>query len=327
METDDCFYQELDTDFSRSLGELKTDNPDDDRFQRQFVHLSPVKSKFKKTVETVLCVHGQKSEAEPGVPMTLLVLGVQLNCHGRDFRFQSVTVRLEFGEDDKADLPNAAPANAKVVAFAPWVQERRWNQSDASITDTKGGGAALGVEQMAKAELSATLERQIAYTRTHFDRGTASRLADERTGRVHGVEWYCEQNKLQNLGVEPYFLLAVLVERASAAATFSATYNMRIEAGFMYDLRQGIRTAFRLRRPEDAPLYYDPSRPPQANGLEDKGISLLAKVDPKNLGALAAGSQLSKILDPDEGLRLSAFEPLQPPKAAGDDGEEYADDA
>ncbi|CAG9981144.1 unnamed protein product [Clonostachys byssicola] len=326
MATDDYFYQETNADFSRNLGELKTDNPEGNRFQRQFPHLSDVKSKFKKTVETVLCVHGQKSEKEPGVPMTLLVLGVQLNCHKRDFRFQSVKIWLEFGEDDKADPPNAVPANAKVVAFAPWAQERRWNENDGSITNKKGGTAGVGAEQIAKIELSGTMEHQIAYTRKYFDRGTASRIADEHTGRVYGVEWYCEQNKLQKFGVKPYFLLAVLVERASAA-TFSATYKMRIEAGFMHDLGQGIRSAFRLRRPEDAPLYYDPSLPPQAHGLEDEGISLLAKVDSKNLGALAVGDQLSKFVDPDEGALSVAFEPLQPPKEDDDDAEDDDDDA
>ncbi|KAF1961326.1 hypothetical protein CC80DRAFT_488627 [Byssothecium circinans] len=316
-EPDDSFYEELNADFSGSLGELKTDNPDDDRFQRQWVHLSPDKSEFKKTVETVLCVHGRKSKTDP-TPMTLVVFGVELNCHARDFRFQSVRIWVGFHEDEKADPPNSTPVKPAVVAYAPWVQQRRWNASDATITNTKGVGSTVGAEQVAKVELSGNLERQIEFTRLHFDRGTASRRVDPRSGRIFGVEWYCEQNDLQKHGVEPYFLVGILVQRATGDAdkptTFSATFDMRIEAGFLHDMRQGFRRAFRLRRPEDAPIYFDPSRPPAPHGLQDKGLSLLSDIDPENLGGLAVKDHLSKLLEPKEGMKLAAFKPMDPPK-------------
>ncbi|KAL6807932.1 hypothetical protein GGI42DRAFT_319303 [Trichoderma sp. SZMC 28013] len=309
---DDNLYEELEPDFSGSLGGFKTFNPKKDRFQRSAIHVSAKKSKFKKTVELILCCHGWKTP-DKEVPMTLIVLGVKLSCHDRDSRFQSVRISLQFDEDDKRDPRDAFEACPQVVAYAPFVQDEYWNITEANVADTNEYGGKLGVDQVVQAEVSANKSSEVSYTRRHFDRGTAYRLHDQHTGRFNGVEWYCEQNKQQNYGVMPNFHLAVLVERSrlhGKAISFKAEFDMRAEAGFRHDIEQGLRRAFRLLRPEDDPVYFDPSKEkPDVNGVGGVGEKLLKNIEIDNLGALAEGQLLTKLIYSAEGL-LPGFEPM-----------------
>ncbi|KAI5918249.1 hypothetical protein F4810DRAFT_693230 [Camillea tinctor] len=94
---DDFFYEDLDPDFDGSLGAFQTGNPIDNRFQRQFIRISPERSKFKKKVESVLCVHGWKNE-DRREPMTLVVFSVSLYCTKPDYRYESVEIWLTFDE-------------------------------------------------------------------------------------------------------------------------------------------------------------------------------------------------------------------------------------
>ncbi|KUI69797.1 hypothetical protein VM1G_04803 [Cytospora mali] len=312
---DDSFYEELNADFSGSLGSLKTNNPEGDRFQRPFIHLSPEKSKFRKTVEPVLCVHGWK-EGGSGKPMTLLIIGVHLTCHDKDFRFQTVKIRLAFHEDDKADPPNAEKAEPRVVAYAPWVQQKIWGETDENIEETTEYSGAAGVDKVVQLDLDAKKGRKRTFTRKHFDRGTADRLIDQKTFRIYGVEWFCQQNSLQTYGVQPYFHLAVLLERSHTKTgdgiTFRAVYDMRVEAGFKHDVQQGLRRVFRLFRPEDAPVYFDPSIDHEGSGLEGYGTDILKKIDKDNLGILAEKGKLSSLLELDT-KTLQGLDPMQPP--------------
>jgi hypothetical protein len=227
--------------------------------------------------------------------MTLLVLGVNLTCHAKTFRYQSVRIWLGFHEDDKADPPPTTKASPAVVAYAPFVVEERWNERKVNVKETRGPGATVGVDYVGKNEGNAIKGMEFSYMGEHFDKGTADRLIEKETGRVYGVEWYCEQNDLQKFGVKPHFHLAILLSRShneqNKPITFSAVLDMRIEAGFMHDINQGVRRAFRLRKPEDAPIYFDPSRvEPQVHGLQEKGASLLEKVKKNKLGDLAEGT-------------------------------------
>ncbi|KAL7950025.1 hypothetical protein V8C42DRAFT_309256 [Trichoderma barbatum] len=309
--TSDCLYEELSPDSSQSLGGFKTSNPPDDRFQRQMIHTSPTKSKFKKTVELVLCIHGWKSP-DRKVPMTLIVLGVHLSCHGRNFRFQSLQIGLRFGEDDQRDPANGVEACPQVVAYAPFVQEKRWNTTTANVNDSREYGGILGVNQFAQTDMRASRRVEVSYMRKHFGRGSAHRLYDDRTGRTYGVEWYCEQNKLDNYGVLPYFHLAVLLERSShhgGAIPFRAEFDMWTEAGFKHDIEQGLRRAFRLRK--DDPVYFDPSKEkPDVYGVAGVGEKLLENIRIDNLGALAEGQLLSKLID-SAGSSLVGLEPME----------------
>ncbi|KAK5997910.1 hypothetical protein PT974_00276 [Cladobotryum mycophilum] len=312
----DNFYEDLDPDFDQSLGAFKTSNPTDNRYQRQFIRISKQRSEFKKTVELVLCVHGWK-RPDKKEPMTLIILGVYLKCHAKNFRYQSVRIGLSFHEDDKADPSKAVEASPQVVAYAPFVREQRWNVTSSSNEDAHSYGASLGGGQFVTLDANAKKEASVSYTRKHFDKGTADRLYDENTGRVYGVEWYCEQNQLEQYGVEPHFHLAVLVDRKHDAnnnpVTYSAIFDMKIEAGFAHDFRQEIRRLFRLRKPEDDPIYFDPSREePQVHGLDGVGKKLLEKIKIDNLGELAEGEELSQLLNI-PGMTFSGLEAMSPP--------------
>lgn len=307
---DDYFHEELNPELSESLGGFKTTNPEGDRFQRQMLHVSSAKSKFKKTVELVLCAHGWK-HSDRKEPMTLIVLGINLSCHTRHFRFQSVRIWLTFDEDNKRNPSDGVIAYPHVIAYAPFVQQERWNVSTANITDNRELEAGLSVNQLASVNVSGSRSHEISYTRKHFDRGSADRLYDDKTGRTYGVEWYCEQNQLQKYGVQPNFHLAVLLGRLhdkENAISFKARFDMQIEAGFIHDFEQGLRRAFRLQKPEDDPVYFDPSKEPDVHGAAGIGQKLLEKIDLDNLGALAEGNMLSKLLDATGAL--SGIEPM-----------------
>ncbi|KAJ4864718.1 hypothetical protein T069G_01248 [Trichoderma breve] len=172
----------------------------------------------------------------------------------------------------------------------------------------------MGVDQVVQAEVSANKSSEISYTRRHFDRGTADRLYDKNTRRFSGVEWYCEQNELQNYGVMPNFHLAVLVERShhhGKAISFKAEFDLQAEAGSIHDFKQCLRRAYRLLRPEDDPVYFDPSKEkPDVNGVGGVGEKLLESITIDNLGALTEGKLLSKLID-SAGGALTGLEPMK----------------
>src|SRR5215469_13960135 len=67
------FYQEADTKEGESTGSLKTENPIGDPWQREWIHLAPRPSKFKRTVQMTLCMHGWDSP-EHKEAMSLIVV-------------------------------------------------------------------------------------------------------------------------------------------------------------------------------------------------------------------------------------------------------------
>ncbi|KAL6814016.1 hypothetical protein V8C40DRAFT_255775 [Trichoderma camerunense] len=310
FDTDDYLYEEENNHLSDSLGGFKTSNPVGKHVQRQMIRVSGERSRFKKRVELVLCVHGWKNPDKKD-PMTLIVLGVNLSCHVRNFRFQSVQIKLKFHEDDKRDPADLIKAQPQVVAYAPFVQQKLWNTTVTHIKDTNQYGGKLSVNQVGQADVSATKSSEVSYTRQHFDRGSAHPLYNERTGRIYGVEWFCEQNNQQDYGIMPNFHLAVLLRRShdgDRPISFKAEFDMRAEAGFRHDFEQGLRRAFRSLRPEDDPVYFDPSKEqPDAYGV---GVKLLESVQVDNLGALAEGMLLSKLID-SAGGALAGLEPMK----------------
>lgn len=308
---DPSLYEVLGPESSETLGAFKITNPDADQFQRPMILVSPKDSNFKKTVELVLCIHGWEDPSKK-VPMTLVVLGVNLFSHARDFRIQSVRIWLSFGEDETRP-PNLAAARPVVVAYAPFVRQEHGNSSEAENTENPSYAASVGVSYVANVEGTASRKDTVSYTRRHFDKGSAQRTYDERAGRVHGVEWYYEQNSMQRYGVKPNFHLAALVKRSPQegpeSSIFTACFDMRAEAGFMHNFNEGYRRVFRLKRPEDYPLLFDPERTLLMNGVNGTGKALLERIQIDNLGALADGEMLSKLVDFASGL-LPGLEPM-----------------
>ncbi|EHK42139.1 hypothetical protein TRIATDRAFT_287499 [Trichoderma atroviride IMI 206040] len=309
----DYFYEDEEPDFYQRLGAFKTSNPPSNRFQRRFIHISKEKSDFKKSVELVLCVHGWKTP-EKKEPMTLIILSVRLSCHKRNSRYRSVTITLSFREDNEPGSSKAAlEASPEVAAYAPFVEEKRWNKTMSSNQDGNSYGAGLSGGQFVTANVNANRQANISYTRQYFDRGTADRLYDDHKDRLYGVQWYCEQNQLAKTGVEPHFHLAILVDRKHDANNepipFSAILDMKLEAGFAHDFGSGIRRIFRLKKPADAPIFFDPSKQPQVCGLDGVGENILQNIQVDNLGALAKKQKLTSLVE----IPFPGLEPLLPP--------------
>ncbi|KAK5991371.1 hypothetical protein PT974_09652 [Cladobotryum mycophilum] len=308
------FFEEDELDEDDISGAFKTSNPKNNRWQRPFLHDTPPESRFRKKVEIVLCVHGWETP-DRIKPMTLLVLGVTLQCQTPNFRYQSARMWLKFGEDTKIKPRNEEDAAPAVVAYAPFVQQEEWNPSEESVSTSTTYGGSLGIEKYVNVGVKCSTEASSSYTRTHFDRGTADILVcDTGTAqRVYGVNWYCEQNKLQMYGVKPYFHLAVLIERShtkdNQPISFSAVFDMRIQAGFWHDFEEERRRFFRLGKPEDDPVYFHPSTQDQVGGINRAGQKILHKVNKERLGDLAEGDHLSKLIDE------AGLQPMKPKRA------------
>lgn len=184
---EDALYEVEDPDFDDVIGGFKTNNPKDNRWQRPYIHVSSKMSRFKRTVQMILCLHGWEDSSKTQ-PMTLLIFAVNLNCHSRDFRFQSVRMWLTFDEDRKAKPPNVEKASPTVVGFAPFVMDESWNYSTEGIVEKTAYGGELGVEYVVAPKINANQEIERSYTRKHFDRGSADPLIDEEQ-RFYGVNW------------------------------------------------------------------------------------------------------------------------------------------
>ena len=329
----DDFYYEEDPEENEETGGFRTHNPEDNRFQRQFIRLSPTKSKFQKRVEMILCIHGWE-DATRKQPMTLVVFDCHLSCSERKYRFQSGRIWFQFGEDSFAPGSNIdAKASPEVVAYAPFTKTAKWNETEVEIRRKLGGGGKVGVDYGAKVEGNVDGEREVSFTRKHFDRGTCGPILDEKSGKVVGTQWYMEQNDLQKYGVAPDFKLALLIKRSNQedgkGVNFQGVFDMRVEAGFQHDVEEGIRRFLRLFRPEDDPVYFNPDLDDHIRGSEAKKIVESIKRDSSGqilkddagqevkivrkdaLGELVDDGVLAGLLYSEAGL-VSGLEPFNP---------------
>jgi hypothetical protein len=184
---EEALFEVEDPNFDEIIGGFKTKNPSNNRWQRPYVHVSPNKSRFRKLVQMILCLHGWETTAKTQ-PMTLLVFKVGLSCHSHNFRFQSVRMWLAFDEDTKTTPPNTEKASPSVVGYAPYVRSETWNESTEDIVEKKDYGGELGAEYVATAKAHANKETERSYTRKHFDRGSADLLVDGEQ-RLYGINW------------------------------------------------------------------------------------------------------------------------------------------
>lgn len=120
-----------------------------------------------------------------------------------------------------------------------------------------------------------------------------------------------------SFGVQPQFHVAVLLKRRHTEdgkpIPFKGLFDMKTEAGFVHDFHQKRRRIFRLGKPEDEAVYYDPSMDDQFNGVGGTAEALKSKVDKENLGKLIGGpggTWLSALIDPTG--NLPGMEPIQP---------------
>ncbi|KAH6684659.1 hypothetical protein B0J14DRAFT_573342 [Halenospora varia] len=288
-------------------GGLRTRNPEGARWQREFVHLSQEGSKFQKTVQMVFCGHGwekttKATESLPlkhHQPMSLLVFRFHLTCHDPDHRFESCRIWFRFYDDnDGKEIESTAKASPKVVAWAPFVKkEEKWNKREAQKGQKSNVGGSAGVQQVGKADINGGKEWTTNFTRDYFDRGSSVPLHNDSLGRTYGVEWYFQQNRIQNYGIEPNFQVAILLKRdvdnEGNHIPFMGTFEMRVQAGMMEDFLQGIKRFFWPHRIADEPLYFDPNRPTEANGPDSEKWK--EEIDTDNLGKYATGIKLTAL--------------------------------
>jgi hypothetical protein len=229
------FFEETNPDFEDTLGAFKTPNPENNRWQRRFIHLSSEKSRFRKTVETVLVVHGWETEARKQ-PMSLVVLSVRLNCHASNFRIQSARMWFAFYEDKQSSPPNTEEAAPEVVAFAPFVEQETSNATTETREESGSFGGHIGFQYVLDGGLEGSRGLTRSYTRQHFDRGTADYLV--RDDKVYGVNWFCEQNSLTKYAGPP-----------SRRRILEVVQCKVLTCGFLQVRRQA---AFPPRRPSQA---------------------------------------------------------------------------
>jgi hypothetical protein len=99
----------------------------------------------------VLCVHGWEDVTHQQ-PMSLIVLGFHLSCSARKYRYQSVWVWLQFGEDTAAKPSPLVRASPIVVAYAPFVKTARWNEASAEMRRKNVVGGTVGADYIVRME-------------------------------------------------------------------------------------------------------------------------------------------------------------------------------
>ena len=342
-DTADILYEEINPNFDEKIGALKTDNPKDNPWQRRYIRTSSHRSPFSKKTETVLVVHGWETPQKEQ-PMTLIILSVRLNVLSPHFRIKSARMWFSFYEDTKNNQANEEKAEPEVVAFAPYVEQEIGEEDLEHREDTSSFSATAGVEQMANLAIDGGRETRRSFTRKHFDRGAAEFMI--ANDKPCGVSWYCEQNNLQKYvsiaslslsldpwlsklvfianadlmlttsryGIKPHFYVAVLLKRNHTSDTkkpisFSGIFDLKIEAGVLHDIIDGVRRAFRLGKSADEAVYYtgDPDSEDQVGGIENEGETIKSKVIKNNLGKYREKGELRKL--------LPELEPMAPRRA------------
>jgi len=281
-------------------GGFRTHNPENNKWQRRYIHLADKKSKFKKTVEMVLCVHGWETPSHEQA-MTLLVFRLHFTCSDAAARYKSATVWFEFGNYDEKDKGNesstSAKANPDVVAYGPFNKTARWDKVKAELKRKITLGGEAGVDYMANAKLNASGEWEISYPSSFFHQGTANPILNDNTGITEGVEWNLKGKELPDnysQSIEPDLLIAILLKRNTLPGgepiPFTGTFDMRLKAGLWEDISQGVQKIFVPWKLTDEAIYFNPAVPDHVYG--EDGKRCLALVDRENLGTLASDEML-----------------------------------
>ena len=307
MIDNDALFEEIEPIENQVDGSLRTKNPKSNPWQRGVVHIEKEQSIYKKTVRMILCAHGWDTPQKE-VPMTLLIFHFHLGCSDRDAKYKSARIWFRFGEHIDKDTKEPEPGNKTIPTVVSWAPldkttdsryAAKWGAETANEeTGTKIGGE-IGVNYIGKVAINAGKDKNVSFTRKHFQRGHADPIYDEDEGIYYGVEFYLEQNDLLEEGVEPDFQVAILLKREKDAATsyFDCQFAMRIEGGFAHDAEQKTKRFFRFGKPEDEPILLDANRDPQFEG--EYGEALLAMV--KN------GDGLNNMKKLQQGRRLGVF--------------------
>src|SRR5271154_129025 len=200
------------------------------------VHYSGKDSPYNVSVKRLIAVDGFEDETLEQ-RMSLLVLNYSATCSAKDGRYSRIRTWLDF--EDKPGAKKNTPSIPTIVAWAPFEEPLRWNQTEPEIhTKTEAsidvGGGAGGVE------VKGHLGHENAETKNIrcFDEGfTEERFSRPPEERCNGIRWVLKHNKALNTGVTPKFRIAVLIARESDEP-FEVAFGFRCDAGALANLQR-----------------------------------------------------------------------------------------
>jgi hypothetical protein len=265
--------------FEASLDEgvvRRTNNPAE-QIQRMVITDRSPTSLYKVQVLLAACVHGHMDE-EKTKPASLILVDYNLNATAEGAVFTSVGTCFEFSDyqprDGTGGGNNVAKASPEVVAYAPFKEPKRFNEStvDQSKNTTPSAEFSPQFAGAGAGKIGYSSEKTVTHTQRCFDQGMAGRDYDGE--RPYRVWWSLTQNRSQNLGISPKLRLAMLVERMSYAK-FQAVFKIAPRGGLGYTLDE-LKEKWLRRTTYDDPVIFDPQAPPMLGELEDELIAVEA---------------------------------------------------
>jgi hypothetical protein len=268
-------------------GELKTRNVPSDEIQRPVI-TDREDSMFTVYVELVGCVHGTLTPG--GSPASLIIFQYEIHCRQDKNVVRSVDTNFEFSQ--------TGWGTPSVIAYGPYIQ-RRFNATTGTVSHQRGLEVAVGAEfdpAMAGAKYSVQQER--SHEQQYFDKIDSGRHHNESEKRHYSVWWRYTHNSDQNHGVVPAFRTAMLLKRDDMDP-FSATFTIKLDAGFQYGVSQKLKYIFSKREVDDI-INFDPKAEPWPNGT---------MIDSTSLGNLARDAMLDSKLTPIWGVDIGTGTP------------------
>ncbi|KAL7897584.1 hypothetical protein HDV63DRAFT_367779 [Trichoderma sp. SZMC 28014] len=206
------------------------------------------KSDYQFSVERLAWVDGwQESTMVDGKrlgkqPMTLVVLKFVLQTFDKDLRVETIKATLQFKDanQERGDDP-------EVQAWAPFHDSEDWNATGAQIKTTRNMNAtASGGYDGASLSLGWDKGREITWDQAAFDEGRSILVKSKRKQRPIGVTWSLKQNKLQQQGVPPVILTAVLIKRTSDSP-YLVKFRMDLRTGTRRDMKSKSLQFLRIK--------------------------------------------------------------------------------
>lgn len=224
------------------------------QLQREVITDRGVRSPYKIQALLRTCIHGTLDK-ESSEPASLIVVDYRVQTAKENAMFSQMTTSFEFSAGNLEKL------NPSVLAYGPFEEQMRWNQTDVTksensrqevqicpeVAGTKVGGLML------------SREKESEWIQRSFDRGLSTRHFDNN-GRAHTVEWTLLANEKQNDGIPPCFRVAMLVER-DGDGPFEAKFAFTAKGGLGYTL-EALSNRFLRKTAIDDPIIFLPSKEP-----------------------------------------------------------------
>jgi len=275
-----------------SDGSFKTRNEPPDEIQRPVITDRGSDSYFPTTVRMITCLHGElgkdpfdDAQEDDGLQRygTLLVFEHRLHAlkPGHSFTW----VRTTFTFEDAAPVEGEPSSSPSVIAYGPFWQPQRTDETTAEVKKTKGFGANFGLAGGLPVTIgiSAEATSEESHIQQHFQKGIAGIRFNNKTRRDDSVWWTLTQNSSQNFGIKEVFRVAILIERKSLT-DFVGKFKLELEGSFRYNLHVtgGQIDRFFRRLTLDDPINFSPTKKPRqgkTKGLDSTALGSLITED------------------------------------------------